>query len=104
MYKFLTQWLRVAVIGLVVIAVPVLAQQPDSEPEPVLPESPNGRPMETVWDAAPGSVNGRINTTGPYRVSRWGDIVIRVGQKVIGSYRHYPLFNAVKTKTRQPKS
>jgi hypothetical protein len=45
--------------------------------EPVLPQSPNGRPMEAVWDYAPQAPDGNLRQTGPYIVSRWGDIVIR---------------------------
>lgn len=68
---------RLSALCLALIAAPVFAQPPEAEADLVLPESPNGYPMETVWDAAPGTVNGQITETGPYRVSRWGDIVIR---------------------------
>lgn len=44
---------------------------------PALPVSPNGLPMEAIWDLAPGVTRGRLAETGPYYVSRWGDIVLR---------------------------
>lgn len=45
--------------------------------ERALPVSPNGLPMEAVWDLAPGVARGRLAETGPYYVSRWGNIVLR---------------------------
>ncbi len=68
---------RLCALSLALIPAPALAQPADAEPELILPESTNGHPMEAVWDAAPGTVNGNITETGPYRVSRWGDIIIR---------------------------
>lgn len=41
------------------------------------PRSPNGQPMEAVWDRAPEAPNREFTGTGPYFVSRWGGIVIR---------------------------
>jgi hypothetical protein len=84
----LPRLIRLSALSLALMVTPALAAQPDSEPELILPESPNGYPMETVWDAAPGTANGKIAETGPYRVSRWGDIVIRgrlVGDQVISA-------------------
>lgn len=83
-----SRFVRFCAFVLPLIAMPAFAQPPDSEPELVLPESTNGLPMETVWDAAPGTINGKITETGPYRVSRWGNIVIRgrqVGDQVLSA-------------------
>lgn len=66
-----------AAIGVAISGAPALAQQDDAEPEFVLPESPTGLPMEAIWDEAPEAAGGTLSDAGPYRVSRWGDIVIR---------------------------
>ncbi len=66
-----------AAIGLVLSITPALAQQADTEPELILPESTTGSPMESVWDESPEAADGKLPDAGPYRVSRWGDIVIR---------------------------
>ena len=41
------------------------------------PRSPNGLPMEAVWERAPGAPDGEFTDARPYFVSRWGGIVIR---------------------------
>ncbi len=58
-------------------AVVAASQQKDPEPAVALPESTNSAPMESVWDFAPEAPGGRLTQTGPYYVSRWGNIVIR---------------------------
>lgn len=55
---------------------PAFGQAQKSEP-PDGPVSPNGLPMEALWDQAPEAPNGQLKATGPYYVSRWGDIVLR---------------------------
>lgn len=51
--------------------------QSSSEPEPPMPVSKTGLPMEASWDAAPEAPGGKLSRTGPYRTSRWGNIVVR---------------------------
>ncbi len=58
-------------------AVVAASQQKDPEPAVALPESTNSAPMESVWDFALEAPGGRLTQTGPYYVSRWGNIVIR---------------------------
>ncbi len=41
------------------------------------PRSPNGLPMEAVWERAPDAPDGEFTDARPYFVSRWGGIVIR---------------------------
>lgn len=77
MHKAIALLVWFAAIGVAISDTPALAQQADSEPEFVLPESPTGLPMEAVWDESPESADGKLQEAGPYRVSRWGDIVIR---------------------------
>lgn len=68
---------------LLMLTAAAAAQENDSEPEIALPESPNGRPMEAFWDYAPEAPGGALPETGPYYVSRWGNIVVR-GRPVDG--------------------
>jgi len=42
-----------------------------------MPRSPDGLPMEAVWDRAPGAPDAEFTDARPYFVSRWGGIVIR---------------------------
>ena len=72
-----------ACVLLMLTATSAAAQDNDSEPEIALPESPNGLPMESFWDYAPEAPGGNLATTGPYYVSRWGNIVVR-GRPVDG--------------------
>ena len=61
------------------------------------PVSPNGRPMEAIWDRAPEASDGNTEDAKPYFVSRWGGIVVR------GTYRHWNLdVVAGKARIRQP--
>ena len=53
------------------------AQETELNAPFVLPESPNSAPMEAVWDYAPEAPGGNLTSTGPYRISRWGNIVVR---------------------------
>ncbi len=53
------------------------AQEEEATAPFVLPESPNSAPMEAVWDYAPEAPGGNLTRTGPYFVSRWGNIVVR---------------------------
>jgi hypothetical protein len=80
---------------LIVGSLPAMAQEADDGPSvpdqvkalkaiseqveamKAAPVSPNGRPMEAVWDRAPEASDGEFTGTGPYFVSRWGGIVIR---------------------------
>ncbi len=64
-------------VGIALSVTPALAQQADAEPELILPESPTGLPMESIWDESPEAADGKLLDAGAYRVSRWGDIVIR---------------------------
>lgn len=70
-------------VFLVLIATSAAAQENESEPETALPVSPNGLPMESIWDYAPEAPGGNLTTTGPYYVSRWGNLVVR-GRPVDG--------------------
>ncbi len=54
----------------------------------VAPQSPNGLPMEAEWLYAPEAPDGALAETGPYVVSRWGDIVVRgrrEGDKIVSA-------------------
>lgn len=60
----------------------VNAQQSDTSTEEArelaaAPKSPNGLPMEAIFDFAPEAPGGKLTATGPYLVSRWGGIVVR---------------------------
>ena len=77
MQKAIARLVLSAAVGAALSLSPAAAQQSPTEPEIDYPESPNGHPMEAIWDAAQGTEGGEITQTGPYRVSRWGDIVIR---------------------------
>lgn len=41
------------------------------------PRSPNGQPMEAVWERPPEAPDGEFSDARPYFVSLWGGIVIR---------------------------
>ncbi len=49
----------------------------DAEAEFVLPVSPTGFPMEALWNSAPGVTDDNLLEAGPFRVSLWGNIVVR---------------------------
>ncbi len=66
-----------AAIGVAISVTAVLAQEGEAIAPFVLPESPNSAPMEAVWDYAPEAPGGNLTRTGPYFVSRWGNIVVR---------------------------
>lgn len=66
-----------AAILVVFAGLPAMAQQPSSQSEPSLPKSPTGFPMEAFWDKASGDTDRSLAEGGPYRTSRWGNIVVR---------------------------
>ncbi len=77
MIKFIARSARFVAIGVAVSSLPAMAQNPGSESEPSLPKSPTGFPMEALWDKASEAPDGGLTEAGPYRTSRWGNIVVR---------------------------
>lgn len=74
---------RFACALLMLTATSAAAQENGSEAEIALPKSPNGLPMESIWDYAPEAPGGALTKTGPYYASRWGNLVVR-GRPVDG--------------------
>lgn len=69
---------NVGITALLAFALPAsgVAQQDDAQMRAAI-TSPNGLPMEALWDYAPEAPDGKLAQTGPYQVSRWGGIVVR---------------------------
>lgn len=65
-------------VALLALLTTTLARAQEEPKAPfVLPESPSSAPMESAWEYAPEAPGGNLIHTGPYRVSRWGNIVLR---------------------------
>ena len=80
-YRFGTLLLLAALLGGTSSAMAQTADEARAIAEKIkamaaAPASPNGQPMEAVWDRAPDAPDAGADAR-PYFVSRWGGIVIR---------------------------